>query len=169
MEKFWGINEIFDYGLYLRGVVITLYAIIIFRINLSRLYGNHSPLDFIIHIILGAILGEAIVNNIPLIPSIIVCTLIVAIYRFLAFLTYRSHKIGKYIKGEEIVIIRDGKYIKANLKNCRLTKNDLLQALRLQYGTDDVQSIKTATLERGGQISIQLRPKTTHKKTNLNN
>ena len=64
MEKFLGLAEIGDYGLYLRGIVITIYAIILFRVNLSRLYGNHSPLDFIITIILGAVLGEAIVNNI---------------------------------------------------------------------------------------------------------
>lgn len=71
MGNFLGIDELLNYGLYLRGVAITLYAIVIFRMNLSRLYGNHSALDFIIYIILGAILGEAIVNNIPLLPSLI--------------------------------------------------------------------------------------------------
>lgn len=160
MEQFLGINDLLDYGLYLRGILITLYAIIIFRMNLSRIYGNHSSLDFIIYIILGAILGEAIVNNIPLLPSIIVCTLIVLIYRALIYLTYKSHRIGKYIKGEKITIIKEGKYIKANLKCTRLTTNDVLQALRLQHGINNINSVKTAILERGGQISFQLKQKT---------
>lgn len=155
MEQFFGLKEIFDYGLYLRGILVTLYAIIIFRINLSRVYGNHSPLDFIIYIILGAILGEAIVNNIPLLPSLIVSTMIILLYRTLAYLSYKSHRVGKYIKGDKIALIKDGKYINVNLKCSRITPNDILQALRIQHGITTVKSVKTAILERGGQISFQ--------------
>ncbi|MCW8384748.1 DUF421 domain-containing protein [Fluoribacter dumoffii] len=159
MEKFLGISEIFDYGLYLRGILITLYAIVIFRTNLSRLYGSHTCLDFIIYIILGAILGEAIVNNIPLLPSVIVCTIIVVMYKIMAFLTYKSHKIGKYIKGEKIILIKNGKLVKKNLDCTRVTVNDILQSLRLQNGTNDLQLVKTAILERGGEISFEMKRK----------
>ncbi|WP_454784159.1 DUF421 domain-containing protein [Legionella sp. WA2024007413] len=158
MGNFLGIDKLLDYGLYLRGIVITLYAIVIFRMNLSRLYGNHSALDFIIYIILGAILGEAIVNNIPLLPSIIVCTLIITMYRFLAFLTYKSHRIGKYIKGEKIILIKNGKFIKKNLECTRITRNDIMQSLRLQSGLSNLRLVNTAILERGGQISFQMKP-----------
>lgn len=154
MEDFIGVDKVFDYGLFLRDIIITLYAILLFRANLSRLYGNHSPLDFIFYIILGAIFGEAIVNNIPLIPSMIVSGLIVFIYRFLAFLTYKSHRIGKYIKGEKIIIIENGKYLEENLRKSRLTENDILQALRVQYGLKTIKKIEGAILERGGQISF---------------
>ncbi|HHF7344536.1 TPA: DUF421 domain-containing protein [Legionella feeleii] len=165
MEKFFGFGEIGDYGLYLRGLVITLYAIILFRVNLSRLYGNHSPLDFIIYIILGAILGEAIVNNIPLLPSMIVCTLIVLVYRFLAYLTYKSHGIGKYIKGEKVIIIKNGRYVRKSLQCCRITSNDILQALRLQHGINTIEPIDEAILERGGQISFMFKKQKPHKKS----
>lgn len=157
MEEFLGISDILDYELYARGLLITLYAIFIFRLNLSRLYGSHSALDFIIYIILGAILGEAIVNNIPLLPSIITTTLIVMIYKCLAYLTYKSHRVGKYIKGEKIFIIRNGKYIKKNLQCTRLTTHDVLQALRVQHGRNDIESLEAAILERGGEISFQLK------------
>lgn len=159
MEKFLGLNEIFDYGLYLRGIIVTLFAIVIFRVNLSRIYGNHSPLDFIIYIILGAILGEAIVNNIPLLPSLVVCTLIALLYRLLAYISYKSHSVGQYIKGDKVPLVKDGKYIRTNMKCTRLTPNDVLQALRLQYGINTIKSVKTAILERGGQISFQFRQK----------
>jgi uncharacterized membrane protein YcaP (DUF421 family) len=167
MEEFLGINKILDYELYLRGIIITLYAIAIFRINLSRLHGEHSCLDFIIYIILGAILGEAIVNNLPLLPSIIVCTIIVLMYRILAYLTYKSHRIGKYIKGDKITIIKDGKYIQKNLKCTRVTTNDILQSLRLQYGVNDINLVKVAILERGGQISFQLKNSKSKNNNNL--
>ncbi len=148
MESFFGLKEIFDYELYLRGILVTLYAIILFRMNLSRIYGSHSPLDFIIYIILGAILGEAIVNNIPLLPSLIVCTLIILMYRFLAYLSYKSHRVGKYVKGDKITLVKDGNYINKNMKCSRLTPNDILQSLRLQYGINTIKSVKTGILER---------------------
>jgi len=154
MEKIFGFYEILDYSLYVRGIVITLFAILLFRTNLSRLYGNHSPLDFIIYIVIGAVLGEAIVNNIALIPSIIVTCLIVGIYRCLAYITYKSHRIGKYIKGDKMPIIKEGKYIEKNLRCCRLTHHDILQSLRVQHSKTDIKSIKEACLERDGQISF---------------
>lgn len=157
MENFLGINELLDYGLYLRGIIITLYAIVIFRMNLSRLYGSHSALDFIIFIILGAILGEAIVNNIPLLPSIIVCTLIVIMYKLMAYLTYKSHRVGRYIKGEKIILIQKGKLVKKNLEKTRITKHDIMQSLRLQCGVNTLPSVNTAILERDGQISFQMK------------
>lgn len=156
MKSFFGITEILDYGLYFRGILVTLYAIFIFRVNLSRLYGSHSTLDFIIYIILGAILGEAIVNNIPLLPSLITCTLIVLIYRWLAYLTYKSHRLGIYLKGEKIIIVKNGKYIKKNLKYTRLTPRDVLQSLRVQHGISNIKNLKTAILERSGEISFQI-------------
>lgn len=159
MDKLLGLGELFDYGLYVRGLIITLYAIILFRASATRIFGNHSPLDFIIYIILGAILGEAIVNNIPLLPSMIVSALIVFIHRLLAYLCYKSHDIGKYIKGDKISIVKNGKYIQKNLRCCRITSRDILQALRLQHGTEEINIVDEAILERGGQISFIMKEK----------
>lgn len=156
MDKFLGFSELFDYSLYLRGIFITIYAMLLFRASATRLYGDHSPLDFVIYIIIGAILGEAIVNNIPLLPSMIVSALIIIIHRLFSYLSFKSHKIGRYIKGEKIIIIEEGKYIHKNLKYCQLTSNDILQSLRVQKGLIDIKSVKIATLERNGQISFIL-------------
>ncbi|USQ14475.1 DUF421 domain-containing protein [Legionella lytica] len=154
MEQFLGWNQLLEYGLYTRGILITLYAIVLFRTNSNAIYGEHSPLDFIIYIILGAILGEAIVNNIPLLPSMVVCLLIVIIHRFLAYLSYKNHKFGKYIKGQKVRIIKQGRYIEKNMRCCRLTANDVLQSLRIQHSMESIKSVKCATLERGGKISF---------------
>lgn len=154
MDKILGLSEVFDYGLYIRGIIITIYAIVLFRANSARLFGNHSALDFVIYIILGAILGEAVVNNIPLLPSMIVAALIISIHRFLAYLSYKSHWLGKYIKGNKICLVKNGKYILKNMRCCRITPNDILQALRVQHGLEKIADLKQATLERDGQISF---------------
>lgn len=154
MNEILGWQELFEYGLYLRGIVITFYAILLFRVSSPRIYGNHSPLDFIIYIIVGAILGEAIVNNIPLLPSMIVSAIIVLLHHLLAYLCFKSHSLGKYIKGDKVCIIKNGKYLENELSSCRITHNDILQALRIQHGITHIKEIKEATLERDGQISF---------------
>lgn len=157
MSEFLGLNELLDYPLYLRGILITLYAIFLFRANSSRIFGEHSVLDLIISIILGAILGEAIVNNIPLLPSMIVCAFIVIIHRFLAYLSFKSSWFGRYIKGEKVVLYNSQGYCRENLKCCRITENDVLQALRTQRGITRIDDVKEATLERSGQISFLMK------------
>ena len=154
LNEIIGWDKILAYDLYIRSLVITLYALFLFRATSARLFGEHSTFDFIILIILGAILGEAIVNNIPLLPSMISCAIIVIIHRILAFLSYKSHHVGKYIKGEKIVIIKDGQYQWDRLHCCRLTENDILQSLRTQHGTNDIGNIDKAILERNGEISF---------------
>ncbi len=157
MDNFFGFSELLDYGLYLRGIIITLFAIILFRASSTRLYGNHSPLDFIIYIIIGAILGKAIVEHLPLLPSMIVCTFIVIIHNFLSYLCFKSHWLGKYIKGENVCLVKNGRYIRENLKCCRLTSHDILQSLRIQHSMKKISSVEEALLERNGQISFILK------------
>jgi uncharacterized membrane protein YcaP (DUF421 family) len=154
MEELIGFKEILNYGLYVRGLVITFYALFLFRATSARLFGEYSSFDFIISIILGAILGEAVVNNIPLLPSMIVCAIIVIVHRMLAFLSYKSHRIGKYIKGEKMVVVKDGQYQWDKLHCCRITENDILQSLRTQHSMNNLSKVDKAILERNGEISF---------------
>uniref|UniRef100_UPI00104116CF DUF421 domain-containing protein n=1 Tax=Legionella gresilensis TaxID=91823 RepID=UPI00104116CF len=141
MDELVGFSKLLDYGLYVRGIVITFYALILFRATSSRVFGNYSSFDFIISIILGAILGEAIVNNIPLLPSMVVCAVIVIIHRMLAFLSYKSRRVGKFIKGDKMLLVQNNKYNWDKLHCCRLTQNDILQSLRTQYGLNDIAEV----------------------------
>lgn len=157
MNEFLGLNHLLDYEFYLRGLVITVYSIFLFRTNSSRIFGEHSVLDLIISIILGAILGEAIVNKIPLIPSMLVCIMIVIIHRFLAYLSFKSSWIGRYIKGEKVILYNDKGYNFANLSCCRITENDVMQSLRVQKGITSIDYVKEAMLERSGEISFVMK------------
>ena len=158
MDKLFGFNEIFNYNIYLRGIILTLYAIILFRASSSRLYGNHSPLDFVIYIIIGEILGEAIMNDSsPILPTMIVCAFIVLIHHLLSYLCYRSHWLGKYIKGTKVCLIKNGRYLEKNIRCCQISHHDILQALRVKHGIKKINTVKEAQLERDGQISFILR------------
>ncbi|WP_419420599.1 DUF421 domain-containing protein [Legionella sp. D16C41] len=154
MDELIGFSKLLNYELYLRSVIITFYSLFLFRATSARLFGEYSTFDFIISIILGAILSEAVVNNLPLLPAMVACAIIVLVHRILAYLSYKSQYIGKYIKGEKMIIIDQGKYKWDSLNCCRITENDILQSLRTQHSTDDLSRIDKAILERNGEISF---------------
>ncbi|STX50816.1 Protein of uncharacterised function (DUF421) [Legionella busanensis] len=154
MDQIIGFSKVLNYELYLRSIIITFYALVLFRTTSVRLIGEYSTFDFIISIVLGAILGEAVVENLPLLPAMIACAIIVTVHRLLAYLTYRSRSMGKYIKGEKIIIFQDGHYNRENLHSCHITENDILQSLRTQHSTDDMNAVYKAILERNGEISF---------------
>ncbi|WP_131783323.1 DUF421 domain-containing protein [Legionella gresilensis] len=160
MDQIIGFSKVLNYELYLRSVIITFYALVLFRTTSVRLIGEYSTFDFIISIVLGAILGEAVVENLPLLPAMIACAIIVTVHRLLALITYKSRSIGKYIKGEKIIIFQDENYNRDNLHSCHITENDILQSLRTQHSTDDMTEVEKAILERNGEISFIFKKKT---------
>jgi uncharacterized membrane protein YcaP (DUF421 family) len=108
-------------------------------------------------LILGSILGRAIVTNQPLAASLAVALLILLLHRLLAWLTFLSHDAGSVIKGSPIALIHDGKKQDYNMKWQHITVHDISESLRLSLHSEDIGAIKDAYMERSGQISIILR------------
>jgi len=55
--------------------------------------------------------------------------------------------------GKSVILVKDGKFIKENLKNEKLTINDVLEDLR-SGGNYDLSKIGFAILERSGKIAV---------------
>jgi len=70
-----------------------------------------------------------------------------------AFLTFRSRRIHNLIEGEPVILVQDGKTIDRNLRNERLTLEELMAQARLQQ-IESLDSIKWAVLETNGAISF---------------
>jgi len=148
------IISVLDYELYLRTIIITLFALGLFRISSSRLLGQYSPLDLIITIVVGAVLGTAIAGGLPLLSSLISATLVIAIHRGLVSLSFKYPVVEKFIKGDKTIVIRDGKFIMNNLEKSKLNSDDVLQALRSKKGKVDVKCVKCAYIEANGDLSF---------------
>jgi uncharacterized membrane protein YcaP (DUF421 family) len=104
---------------------------------------------------LGSVLSRAITGNAPYFPTVISASLLVFLHWGLGWLALKNSRIGKLIKGKKTILMESGKFIEKNMLKSQITRDDLLEALRIK-GNIDINKVKYAYLERGGDISIIL-------------
>lgn len=75
---------------------------------------------------------------------------------FVQWITMRSRAVAKYINGEPVVLIMNGKIMEKALRKMRFTVDDLLEQLRHEK-IFDLGKIEFAVLETTGKISILLK------------
>jgi uncharacterized membrane protein YcaP (DUF421 family) len=138
----------------LRAVIIYLVALAVIRIGDKRFLGKSTAFDVILGVVLGSVMSRAITGSSAFLPSIVAGTALVAMHWLLAFVTFRSPRLGNLVKGVPRVLIEDGERRQDTVRASHITEGDLLQALRSCIGTLDIDSVDRAYLERSGDITI---------------
>lgn len=136
-----------------RGLVIFLLALIMIRVAGRRSFGLRTPVDNIISILLGAILSRAVVGASPFLPVMVTCFIVVALHRIFARVIARYPAIGRFIEGYKILLYQDGKFLEANMKRVQICREDIMQGIRRQVITEDLDEIDHIYIERNGEIS----------------
>lgn len=149
------------YQMSMRGVVIFVATLIMLRIAGQRTFGKRSPVDNVIIIILGAVLGRGIVGASPFIPVLVSSFFIVILHRFLGWLSFKNDQIGQLVKGGKRVLFEKGKLLKDNMERSLISEKDIHEGIRLQTNADDLDSIHQVFVERNGEISVVKKMNTT--------
>ena len=142
------------YQMLIRGTIIFFIALAYVRIAGVRTLGKIAIFDQITILILGSILGRAIVTNQPFIPTLLVVLLLMLLHRLMAWISFRSHKAGSIIKGEPLLLVKDGQVQWDNMRKSHIAIHDLQEMLRIEGHHPQIEKIKECYLERSGKISI---------------
>jgi uncharacterized membrane protein YcaP (DUF421 family) len=137
-----------------RGIVIFFIALLLIRLSGRRSFGLRTPLDNIISILLGAILSRAVTGASPFVPVISVCFLIVLLHRFFTSALLKNKKVREFCEGKKILLFENGVFIQHNLTHALVSKEDILQAMRISLLSEDFVKIEKIYMERNGKISI---------------
>lgn len=137
-----------------RAFIMFFIGLVFIRISGVRMLGNQSAFDTLTILMLGAIMGRSIVTNQSLAGSICAALVLILLHRFVAWLTFKSHDAGKILKGQNVLMIKDGKKIIKNLSREHITEEDIMRAVRKDCHTTTLDDIKEVHLERTGEISI---------------
>src|ERR1700761_6657214 len=97
-----------------RGVVIFLFALILIRISGRRSFGVRTPLDNIIVILLGTVLGRAIVGASSFLPVVVTSLIIVLLHRLFSWFIVHSKQFSRLTEGDKIILFQDGQFIEEN-------------------------------------------------------
>lgn len=155
------IEHIFDIGKDLsvsqmccRAVVIYFAALVLIRISGRRTFGKKSAFDNTVALLLGAVLSRAVVGASPFVPTVASCLALVVLHRFMDWLTLRYDFIRKHVKGEQLLLFKNGQVQEENLAQAMMNKKDLMSDIRTQGGTNSLAEIEEVYMESSGKISV---------------
>ena len=136
-----------------RAIAIYLCGVMLVRIGKSRLLARATGIDILVGFLLGSLLSRAITGLASLSGTIVASAVIIAGHALLTAATCRWHAFGKLVKGNSVMLIRDGAILWDNLHKSHLSENDLIESLRLNAHTENPEEIARAYKERNGEIS----------------
>jgi uncharacterized membrane protein YcaP (DUF421 family) len=88
------------------------------------------------------------------VPVILTSFAIILFHRLLAWLGTRHPSFSKIIRGEKISLFKNGKENHENMQATLISKEDLMEGIRLQVNSNSFDDINEIFIERNGQISV---------------
>ncbi|WP_291559607.1 MULTISPECIES: DUF421 domain-containing protein [unclassified Clostridium] len=126
---------------------------------LTRMLGKKqmsqlSFFNYVTGITIGSIVANIItVDNEPFIDEIIGLAWWCILAEATAYITVKSHKLGRLLDGEPSIVIKDGKIIRKVVVDLRMNVEDLTMMLREQ-SIFSVSEVDYAVIEPNGKLSV---------------
>lgn len=136
-----------------RATLIFILGLLLVRFAATRAFGKWSALDIILAVIVGSNLSRALTGNAPFVATLAATTLLVLLHGVLAAAAARWSWLSALTKGASVRLIKDGVVDEKAMRRAGIGQGDLRMALRAA-GHDDLQGVKSASLERNGDINI---------------
>lgn len=138
----------------LRAVLAFIAMLVFIRISGRRSFGQRSPFDTVIAVLLGATLSRVIVGASEVLPTTASCLALVLLHRALGWLCVHVPGFERTVTGSKRQLYADGKFDLEQMSAALVTRSDILESARRQLGTTTLDGVKYAVLERNGEISL---------------
>ena len=138
----------------LRTVLVYVSALALVRLGSKRFLSQATAFDVIVAIMLGSIMSRAADGSSPFLPTLLIAGVLVGVHWLFALLAYHTSWFGNLVKGQRVLLIKDGEIRQDGMREGSITHDDLTQALRMQTKQTDPGKVELAYLERNGQISV---------------
>lgn len=136
------------------GPLAYILVILVLRVSGKRSLSKMNSFDFIVTVSLGSILASILTNeNLALLDGILAFSLLLFLQYLTSWLSVRSDFVNSLVKATPRLLFYNGRFDEWSLKKERVSKNEILQAVRSEGHAllDDVQAV---VLETDGTFSI---------------
>jgi uncharacterized membrane protein YcaP (DUF421 family) len=137
-----------------RTVAVCFLALVFIRISGRRSFGQGSPFDYVVAILLGATLSRVIVGASPAVPTLVASLVMVVLHRALGCACVRSPRLQSLAVGVEREVFRDGQFDRKQMPAALITRTDVFETARQELHTLDLDDVQLAIPERNGQVSL---------------
>jgi uncharacterized membrane protein YcaP (DUF421 family) len=128
------------------------------RLMGKRQVGELQPTELVVTILLSELAAIPIQDNsIPMATSLVSAAVLIGFEILNSIFAVSSNKWRVLTQGHSLIVVRDGKPDLKQLKNLRISLDDLMEALR-QQGVFDIADVEYAIVETTGKISVLQKP-----------
>ena len=139
---------------YARTVVLYTMLILAVRIMGKRQIGQMEPSEFVVAMLVADLAAIPMQNNaIPLVNGLVPMLVVMGLELILSHLSLKSIRLRKMLCGKPVILIENGRILQENLRNTRVTMDELTGLLRLK-DVLDLRSVRYAILETNGNLSV---------------
>ena len=139
----------------LRGVVVYLLLLLIFRIAGKRSLSQVTTFDLVLTLIISESIQQALLDgDDSLTNAFLVVIALVGTDILLSNVKQRWPRVEHILQGMPLVILEGGKPIRDRLERERVDEQDILQAARQQEGLRSLADLDYAVLETSGDITV---------------
>lgn len=138
------------------GRIYTIYPLLLaITLFMGRRSIAQLPIfDFLIFLSLGSVVGADIADpKVEHIHTAVSIIFIGIMQKLFSYLLIKSRKFEKLVTLEPVIVLKDGVFLRSNLKKLQYSINDILRMLREQ-GIFDPSQVDLGVLEGDGALSV---------------
>lgn len=158
LTEWWGVKDnISPAEVAARSAAMFAFMLILIRLSGMRSFSKGSVFDNVIIILLGAVLGRGVVGGTPFFSALIGGIVLMLIHKLISKLTFYNKWAGRQIKGNPVLLYKDGAFLQKHMEECDITEHDIFEELRLSCHSNDLGNFAEVYMERSGKISFILK------------
>lgn len=136
------------------GVLAYAALVLALRVTGKRTLSKLNSFDLIVTVALGSTLATALLSkDVPLAEGVTAFLVLILLQFAVTWASVRSQRFQSWVKAEPRLLFRDGTFLHQAMRDERMTREELLAAMRSQ-GHAGPDSVGMVVLETGGSLSV---------------
>lgn len=138
----------------IRAIVAFLVIFLVTRVIGRRELSSLEPFDLIMLIVIGDMVQQGVTQSDTSVTGAVIVIAVLALMTLLfAYANFRFPRFRPLLEGRPIVLVENGRVIRANLRRERLTVEEIESEARLEQ-IESIEAVRLAVLETNGKISF---------------
>lgn len=149
----WRLNQPW-WEFVVRALLVYGFLLLFLRLTGKRQVGQLAPFDLVLLLVLSNAVQNSMNagDNTVSVGFILVLTLLAA-NGAVGWLSYRSKRVEGLVEGKPLILVHNGEADERVLAQERITRHELMAAIR-QVGLTDMEQVRVAILENNGRINV---------------
>jgi uncharacterized membrane protein YcaP (DUF421 family) len=142
------------FEMFIRGTCVYWALFLMLRFGSKREAGSVGLADMLVIVVIADAAQNAMSSTYTSVTSGLVLVATILMWDFIFdFLVSRFPKIESILKPHNVCLVKNSRIIWKNMRSEMITRNDLMEALRLQ-DIQELSQVKSALMESDGKISV---------------